>query len=137
MNSVNLTGRLCADPELRRTGDGTGVCSYTIAVKRPMAKDVTDFIDIVSWRQSAEYLSNHAKKGDLVAVSGILQIRNWEDKNGNKRRSWEVVTNSVELMTRSRKDENQQGNSQYGQQGYCGYQTDYQMVDEEDAKCPF
>lgn len=118
MNSVNLTGRLCADIELRRTNDGTAVCSYSLAVKRPMVKDATDFPDIVSWRQSAEYLAQYAHKGDVVAVTGSLQSREWTDKDGKKRKSWEVVTTSVELLSGKKSE----GNNQpvQNQNGYPG-----------------
>lgn len=142
MNSVNLVGRLCADPELRRTGDGTPVCSYSLAVKRPMVKDTTDFPECVSWKQSAEYLSQYGHRGDVVAVSGTLQSRKWTDKDGKQRTSWEVVTTSVELLSSKKKTEEAsnttqpqnsypggyggapQGYSQpqYNQQGFGGYQ---------------
>ena len=142
MNSVNLVGRLCADPELRRTGDGTAVCSYSLAVKRPMVKDTTDFPECVSWRQSAEYLSQYGHKGDVVAVSGTLQSRKWTDKEGKQRTAWEVVTTTVELLSSKKNNEaasntTQPQNSypggyggapqgysqpQYNQQGFGGYQ---------------
>ena len=80
-----MIGRMTADPELRRTGDGTPVCTFSLAVRRPRTKDVSDFVDFVAWRQSAEYLSQYGHKGDLVAVSGPLQSRKWTDKNGNNR----------------------------------------------------
>lgn len=119
MNSVNLVGRLCADPELRRTNDGTAVCSYSLAVKRPMVKDATDFPECVSWRQGAEYLCQYAHKGDTVAVSGTLQSRKWTDKDGKNRTSWEVVTTSVELLSSKRSSEgnNQPAQNQNGFQG--------------------
>lgn len=141
MNSINIIGRLCADPELRRTNDGTPVCSYSLAVKRPMVKDTTDFIECVSWKQGAEYLSQYGHKGDIVAVSGSLQVREWTDKEGKKRKTYEVVTTSVELLSSKRNSEaggntNQNQNSfqgqarqpqqnyqqpQYNQQGFGGY----------------
>ena len=124
MNSVNLVGRLTADPELRRTGDGTAVCSYSLAVKRPMVKDTTDFPEIVSWRQSAEYLAQYGHKGDIVAVSGTLQGREWTDKDGKKRKNWEVVTTSVELLS-SKKDSQGNNNPQQNQNGYNGPQQGY------------
>ena len=135
MNSVNLVGRLCADPELRRTNDGTAVCSYSLAVKRPMVKDATDFLECVSWKQSAEYLSQYGHKGDIVAVSGSLQVREWTDKEGKKRKTYEVVTTSVTLLSSKKNSEgnaqptqNQNGyqggysQPQYNQQGFGGYQ---------------
>lgn len=146
MNSCNFVGRLCADPELRRTTDGTAVCSFSLAVKRPMVKDTTDFIDFVSWRQSAEYLAQYGHKGDIVAVAGSLQPRSWTDKDGNKRKAFEIVTTGVELI--SNKKESQAGgnttqpqNSYQG--GYRGGQQsakpagDYQPIEEYDVQLPF
>ena len=142
MNSCNFVGRLTADPELRRTQDGTAVCSYSLAVKRPMVKDTTDFIEFVSWRQSAEYLSQYGHKGDVVAATGCLQHRTWTDKDGNKRKAFEVVTTGVELLS-SKKNTGESSNTtqpqnsypggysgpqqgysqpQYNQQGFGGYQ---------------
>lgn len=119
MNSCNFVGRLCADPELRRTQDGTAVCSFSIAVKRPMVKGATDFIDVVAWRQSAEYLVKYGHRGDVVAVSGPLQIRLWADKAGGKRRSAEVHATSVELLS-SRRNAEASGNTTKIQNGYPG-----------------
>ena len=119
MNSVNLVGRLCKEPELRRTGDGTAVCSYSLAVKRPMVKDTTDFPEIVSWRQSAEYLAQYGHKGDIVAVSGTLQSREWTDKEGKKHKQWEVVTTTVELLS-SKKDSQGNNNATQNQSGFQG-----------------
>ena len=150
MNSVNLVGRLCADPELRRTGDGTAVCSYALAVKRPMVKDTTDFPECVSWRQSAEYLAQYGHKGDVVAVSGTLQGREWTDKEGKKRKTWEVVTTSVELLSSKKNEQNAQptqnqngfqGHVYQPQQGFGGYHApqynDYPQLDGDDPKLPF
>ena len=142
MNSCNFVGRLTADPELRRTNEGIAVCSYSLAVKRPMVKDTTDFIEFVSWRQSAEYLTQYGHKGDVVAATGTLQPRSWTDKDGNKHKAFEVVTTSVELLSSKKNAENanqptqnqngfqgqvyqpQQGyqQPQYNQQGFGGYQ---------------
>lgn len=98
MNSINITGRLCADPELKTTQSGVSVCSYDLAVKRPKVKDTTDFLKIVSWRQGAEYISKYAHKGDMVAVTGVLTTRTYEDSNGNKRTSYEIVSDTVEIV---------------------------------------
>jgi len=98
MNAVNLTGRLTSDVELRTTQNGKSVCSYTLAVNRPKVKDTTDFIVCVTWNQGAEYLGKYAHKGDKVGVTGVLTSRSWEDQNGNKRISYEVVTDTVEIL---------------------------------------
>ena len=152
MNCVQLTGRITADPELRRTGDGTSVCSYSIAVKRPMVKDKTDFVGCVTWRHGAEYLCQYGHKGDVLAVTGSLQSREWTDKQGNKRTAWEVVTDSVELLSRRKQQEGSNasgsqngypggsgggqsgyGQSDYAQQGFGGYG----LIEDEDPKLPF
>ena len=99
LNTIMLMGRLTADPELRRTGNGTAVASFALAVERdypgPDGNRETDFIDIVVWRGTAEFVSKHFTKGQMAAVSGRLQIRPWTDAQGNKRRSAEVVAESV------------------------------------------
>ena len=98
MNSINITGRLTADPEMKTTQSGVSVCSYDLAVKRPKVKDTTDFLKIVSWRQGAEYISKYAHKGDMVAVTGMLTARTYEDSNGNKRTQYEIVSDTVEIV---------------------------------------
>lgn len=141
MNSCNFVGRLCADPELRRTPDGTAVCSYSLAVKRPMVKDTTDFIDFVTWRQGAEYLTQYGHKGDVVAATGTLQPRSWTDKEGNKRKAFEVCTTSVELLSSKRNSE-AGGNTTQKQNGYQGSygdtaQRNYQQISGTDEKLPW
>ena len=98
MNSINITGRLTADPELKTTQSGISVCSYNLAVKRPKVKDTTDFLTCVSWRQGAEYIAKYGHKGDMVAVCGVLTTRSWTDNNGNNRISHEIVADTVELV---------------------------------------
>ena len=138
MNSTNHIGRLTADPELRRTGDGTAVCTFTLAVKRPLVKDISDFIDFVAWRQSAEYLCQYGHKGDIVAVSGSLQSRKWKDKNENNRINWEIIANSVELLSSKKSENAQQGGHQpnsYAKPQYS--QQNFQKVDDSDAGLPW
>lgn len=98
MNSINITGRLTAEPELKTTNSGVSVCSYDLAVKRPKVKDTTDFLKVVSWRQGAEYISKYAHKGDMVAVTGMLTARTYEDNNGHKRTQYEIVSDTVEIV---------------------------------------
>ena len=99
LNHIVLMGRLTRDPELRRTGSGVAVASFTLAVDRDYAaqgaEKETDFVDIVAWRSTAEFVSKYFSKGRMAVVSGRLQIRNWQDKEGNKRRSAEVVADNV------------------------------------------
>lgn len=97
MNSCNFVGRLTDHPELKKTSNDISVCRFTLAVNRPKVKDTTDFINFTAWRQTAEYLTNYGRKGMLVAVSGVLTQRNYEDKDGNKRTAFEVVTDLLSL----------------------------------------
>ena len=100
LNHIVIMGRLTRDPELRRTGSGIAVASFSLAVDRDFApKDggnrETDFIDCVAWRQTGEFVSKYFTKGRMAVVSGRLQIRQWTDKDGNNRRSAEIVADNV------------------------------------------
>ena len=100
LNRIILMGRLTRDPELRHTQTGTPVASFSLAVDRDFkdkttGEKATDFIDIVAWRQTAEFVSRFFTKGRLAVVEGRLQLRDWTDKDGNKRRSAEVVADNV------------------------------------------
>ena len=96
LNKVILMGRLTADPELRHTQSNIPVTSFTLAVERRYGQEKqTDFLDIVAWRNTAEFVSKWFRKGMLVAVSGRIQTRTWEDKQGNKRKAVEVVADEV------------------------------------------
>ena len=99
LNKIILMGRLTRDPELRRTNSGTPVASFTIAVDRDFksqgGEKETDFIDIVVWRNTAEFVSKYFTKGRMAVVEGRLQIRDWTDKEGGKRRTAEVVADNV------------------------------------------
>ena len=99
LNHITIMGRMVRDPELRHTGSGTAVASFTLAVDRDFTgKDnekVTDFIDCVAWRATGEFVSKYFTKGRMVCVAGSLQIREWTDKDGNKRRNAEVIANNV------------------------------------------
>lgn len=143
LNHITIMGRLTRDPELRRTGSGTAVASFTIAVDRDYSgKDggekETDFIDCVAWRQTGEFVSKYFTKGRMAVVSGRLQIRSWTDKEGNKRRTAEVDAENVYF-----------GDSKPSQQsGYTGFvpnsaipdaapAQDFEMLDDDDAQIPF
>ena len=107
MNQIVIMGRLTRDPELRHTPNGVAVASFSLAVDRGFApKDgserQTDFIDVVAWRNTAEFVSKYFTKGQMAAVTGRLQIRDWNDKDGNKRRSAEVVADNI-YFTESKK----------------------------------
>jgi single-strand DNA-binding protein len=98
MNAVNITGRLAAQPEVKTTSTGKSVCSFRLAVNRPKVKDKTDWIPCTAWNQSAEFLGKYAAKGSRIGVSGVLTSREYEDKDGNKRTAYEVLTDSVEIL---------------------------------------
>ena len=120
LNHIVVMGRLTRDPELRRTGSGIAVASFSLAVDRDFApKDggnrETDFIDCVAWRQTGEFVSKYFTKGRMAVVSGRLQIRQWTDKDGNNRRSAEIVADNV-YFGDSRRDNNDSGN--YGGNSY-------------------
>ena len=100
LNKIVLMGRLTRDPELRRTDSGIAVASFSLACDRDYsgkdgAEKQTDFVDVVAWRHTAEFVSKYFTKGRMAVVSGRLQIRPWTDKEGNKRRSAEVVADNV------------------------------------------
>ena len=150
LNHITIMGRLVRDPELRRTGSGIAVASFTVAVDRDFAQDgkkETDFIECVAWRQTGEFVSKYFRKGSMIVVSGRLQIRNWNDKDGNKRRSAEVVVDNV-YFGDSRRDGDSAG-SAFGSgmpsgPAFGGYEaptpsatSDFAMLDDDDAQLPF
>lgn len=133
MNSINITGRVTNDIELKTTQQGTSVCSFTVAVDRPAVKDKTDFIDCVAWRQKAEFLGKYFAKGDGIEITGVLTTRNYEDKSGNKRKAVEVVCDQVSFpkgKKRSDGDNSQQDNAPV----YSGYDSANfeELGDDED-----
>ena len=104
MNKATLIGRLAADPELRQTGEGTNVTNFTIAVTRSYSgkesEVQTDWIDIVAWRNTAEFVCKYFQKGSPIIVEGSIQTRMWEDKAGQKRKTVEILAESVEFVPR-------------------------------------
>ena len=111
LNHITIMGRLVREPELRRTGSGTAVASFTVAVDRDFGSNgqekETDFIDCVAWRGTGEFVAKHFAKGEMIVVDGRLQIRQWEDKEGNKRRTAEVVAESCYFGGSRKKQETQ------------------------------
>ena len=122
LNHITIMGRLVRDPELRRTGSGIAVASFTVAVDRDFGsrdggEKETDFIDCVAWRQTGEFVSKYFTKGRMIVVSGRLQIRSWTDKDGNKRRTAEVVADNCYFGDSKRDND---GGSSYGGNTYGG-----------------
>ena len=150
LNHIVIMGRLTRDPELRRTGSGIAVASFTVAVDRDFGgrdggEKETDFIDCVAWRQTGEFVSKYFTKGSMIVVSGRLQIRNWTDKEGNKRRSAEVVADNVYFGESKRGSEGTSNYSPAPAPSYGGGYSapaaapasDFAMLEDDDAQLPF
>ena len=159
LNHITILGRLTRDPELRRTGSGIAVASFSVAVDRDFSgrdggEKETDFIDCVAWRQTGEFVSKYFTKGSMIVVSGRLQIRSWTDKDGNKRRTAEVVADNVYFGESKRSNEggSSYGGNAYGGNSYAapaapayggGYSapaapaSDFAMLSDDDAQLPF
>lgn len=142
LNKTILMGRLCADPELRKTQNNTSVASFTLAVDRSFARQgeqkQTDFIEVVAWSATAEFCAKWFKKGMMVAVAGRLQTRTWEDREGNKRKSTEVVAEEVHFAE-GKKDGQQADRGVQGNSGRnAGVPVDFGFVeDDSDDRLPF
>ena len=145
LNHITIMGRLTRDPELRRTGTGVAVASFTVAVDRDFGgrdggEKETDFIDCVAWRQTGEFVSKYFTKGRMAVVSGRLQIRSWTDKDGNKRRTAEVVADNVYFGDSKRDGDS---GSAYAAPAFGGYSapaapaSDFAMLSDDDAQLPF
>lgn len=121
LNKVILVGRTTADPELRMTPSGIAVTKFTLACarafKNAQGEKEVDFIDCVAWKGLAETVANHVKKGYMIAVDGRLQIRSYEDKDGNRRKAVEVVCENVRFLDRGKDTSSQQGGPQGQGQG--------------------
>lgn len=111
LNCATIMGRLTAKPELRTTNSGLAVTTFSVAVDRSYAKQgeerQTDFINVVAWRQTAAFVTRYFEKGQMIAVQGSIQTRNYEDKNGNKRTAVEIVADKVSFCGEKKKDEAQ------------------------------
>ena len=156
LNHITIMGRLVRDPELRRTGSGVAVASFTVAVDRDFGgrdggEKETDFIDCVAWRQTGEFVSKYFTKGRMIVVSGRLQIRSWTDKDGNKRRTAEVVADNCYFGDSKRDGDsgsafggNNFANAYSAPAGFGGYSapagnpaSDFAMLEDDDAQLPF
>ena len=143
LNKWEGMGRLTKDPELRRTPSGTAVATFSIAVDRDFkgedGKRETDFIDIVAWRQTAEFVSKHFTKGRMAVVEGRLQIRDYTNKDGQKRRVAEIVADNI-YFGDSKRDNDVDGSAYNDSPSYAdgyGAGNDWREIDEGDGECPF
>ena len=139
LNHIVIMGRLTKDVELRRTNSGVAVASFTIACDRDFGNNgekETDFVDVVAWRNTAEFVDKYFSKGRMAVVSGRLQIRTWNDKDGNKRKTAEIVADNVYFG--DSKSDNSNQNS-----GYTGFAKtesvpgNFAPIEEPDAELPF
>lgn len=159
LNRITIMGRLTRDVELRRTGSGVAVASFTLAVDRDFSskgnEKETDFIDCVAWRQTGEFVSKYFAKGRMACVSGSLQIRKWKDKDGNERRSAEVIADSVYFADSKNVAENGNSRPTAAPAGNPAYPvgnpaaptawaapaaapvSDYALINDDDGQLPF
>ena len=143
LNHICLQGRICNEIELRRTGTGVPVASFTLAVDRDYSKDgaerETDFIEVVAWKNTAEFVHKYFGKGRMAVVSGRLQIRSWTDKEGNKRKTAEVVADNV-YFGDSKKDADAPNKFEYTgfvPNSVAAPASDFAMLTDDDAQLPF
>lgn len=130
-NFVVLTGRLTAAPELKTTPNGVSVTSFTVAVERPYKSGEerqTDFINVVAWRQTAEFITKYFKKGSLIGIEGSIQTRKYTDKNGNNRTAFEVVANNVQFVESKRDNAEQTAGNTFANQSA----VEFEEVSEDD-----
>ena len=151
LNHIVIMGRLTRDPELRYTQSQTPVASFTLAVDRDFGgrdggEKQTDFIDCVAWRQTAEFVNKYFTKGSMAVVSGRLQIRDWTDRDGGKRRSAEVVVDNI-YFGESRRRDSSEGSSYDSRSSYSSYEaprsaspapsSPFSDLDDGDGELPF
>ena len=151
LNHITIMGRLTRDPELRYTQSQTPVASFSLAVDRDYGsrdggEKQTDFIDCVAWRSTAEFVSKYSQKGSMAVVSGRLQIRDWTDRDGGKRRSAEVVVDNI-YFGESRRRDSSEGSSYDSRSSYSSYEaprsaspapsSPFSDLDDGDGELPF
>ena len=141
LNVVVLSGRLTADPELRTTPNGISVCSFSIAVERRFKSGEerqSDFINIVTWRSSAEFVSKYFKKGQMIAIRGSIQTRRYQDKDGNNRTAFEVVADDVQFADFARREGDAAPVAPATPASYSNAGAgDFTSIDEVDEDLPF
>ena len=140
LNKVVIMGRFTKDPELRRTGSGTAVTSFSLACDRDFksqsGEKETDFIEVVAWKNTAEFVSKYFSKGRMAVVEGRLQIRDWTDKAGNKRTTAEVVADNVYFADSKRSESNDNQKENFN--ALSGRMSDdFVPISEEDGEIPF
>ena len=143
LNQIVIMGRLTRDPELRRTGSGIAVASFSVAVDRDWpnketGEKETDFIDCVAWRHNGEFVSKYFSKGSMIVVSGRLQIRPWVDKDGNKRKTAEIVADNIYFGESKKKETESTCQTDWDNPYYTKpVASEFAMLDDDDAQLPF
>lgn len=134
LNHISIMGRLTKDVELRRTNTGTAVANFTLAVERDFSKDKeTDFIECVAWGKTGEFAEKYFSKGKMAIVAGRLQIRKWEDKNGNKRSTSEVVAENIYFG----ESKTSIGDKYEAAMSHSALEPDYPAIYGDDEQLPF
>lgn len=133
LNKVIIMGRLTKDVELRRTGNGTAVASFTLAVDRDFGQKETDFIECVAWGKTGEFAEKHFSKGKMMVASGRLQIRSWTDKNENKRKTAEVNVENIYFG----ESKNDIGSRYESARNSGEIEPDYPAIYGDDSQLPF
>lgn len=138
LNVVVLQGRMTRDPELRHTQAGKSVTSFSLAVDRDFKSNgkETDFIDVVAWGQTAEFVCSYLGKGRMIGVTGRLQVREWQDRDGNRRRNAEVQADRVYFLD-SKRDNGYEAPSDCGMPSYASEPSGFSELDEPDGELPF
>lgn len=140
LNSIIIMGRLTADPELRTTSSGLSVTSFSVAVDRNYTRageeKKTDFLNVVAWRQQADFVTKYFRKGSMIAVQGSLQTRNYEDKNGNKRVAYDIVAEQISFCG-SKSESGTYGNDSGNASSYNNTSADDFSTVVDDDDLPF
>ena len=140
LNHITIMGRLTRDPEMRRTGSGVAVTSFTIACDRDFGQNgqkETDFIEVTAWRNTAEFVSKYFIKGRMAVVSGRLQIRKWKDKDGNDRKTAEVVADNVYFGDSKKDDSITYSTQNYNTASVPAPASDFATLEDDDFQLPF
>lgn len=136
MNNISLVGRITVEPELKQTQKGISVTSFSIAVDRPGSQDTTDFIPVVAWRQTAEFVCKYFRKGQRIGLTGKLTSRKYEDRDGNKRTAYEVVADRVEFVESKPKADGLDVSTEPVATGYGGF-TEVAVEEIAEDDLPF
>lgn len=142
MNSINLLGRITGDPELKKTPSDVSVTSFTVAVERNFAdkntgKKPVDFINVVAWRGTADLICKYVKKGSLIGITGSLQARKYEDKDGNKRTAYEVVAENIYFTGKGNSNNEKSETKEASTKQKSGFEEEFEEFEADDSDLPY